>query len=115
MLIFSRSRSPWIAAAFVAVLAAGAYMRFAADSENEAVQLEKDRKSYVVFKEDAARISLPQKVLDSRTMFEFYRCGVRSITEKTYCERIAENFFSELSLEEKEKLRPLLEKHFNLK
>lgn len=112
MLIFSRNKSPWIAAAFICVIAVGAFMRFEQSAEEEAQLLAKDKESFEVFKKDLGPLQLTQENLNSRVLFEFYRCGVHSIVERTYCSKINDNFVNTLSPDQRKEIIPILEKHF---
>lgn len=112
MFIVSRYRAPWVAFAFIAVVAIGAYMRWEQSSETEAEKLKEDRTQFVEFKKDLAPVGLPEKTLNSHVLFEVFRCGVLSIDERTYCNKVGEDFFSSLSEEQKEKIRPILQKYF---
>ncbi len=113
MLIFSRSRSPWVAFAFILVVAVGAFMRFQQSAENEEAQLKIDQAGFVEFKQDLTALKIPEKTLNSRTLFEVYRCGMGSITERNYCAHLGDEFFGSLTDEQKKAIRLILEKHFN--
>ena len=76
MLIFSRSRSPWVAFAFILVVAVGAFMRFQQSAENEEAQLKIDQAGFVEFKQDLTALKIPEKTLNSRTLFEVYQQAV---------------------------------------
>ena len=39
--------------------------------------------------------------MNSTVLFELFRCGVRSINEAGYCNKIGEDFFSQLSDEQR--------------
>ncbi len=113
MFIVSRYRAPWVAFAFIAVVSIGAFMRFQQSSENEAKNLEFDREEFQLFKKDLAPVNLSEKTLNSTVLFELFRCGVRSINEAGYCNKIGEDFFKQLSDEQKTAIRPIFNKYFN--
>ena len=94
MVIVSRYRAPWVAFAFIAVVSIGAFMRFQQSAETDAKNLELDRAEFQLFKKDLAPINLPEKMMNSTVLFELFRCGVRSINEAGYCNKIGEDFFS---------------------
>mgnify|MGYP007084208333 CR=1 FL=1 len=83
MFIVSRYRAPWVAFAFIAVVSIGAFMRF------------------------------QQSAMNSTVLFELFRCGVRSINEAGYCNKIGEDFFKQLSDEQKTAIRPIFNKYFS--
>lgn len=112
MFIVSRYRAPWVAFAFIAVVAIGAFMRYEQSSEEEAVKMQADRAEFVQFKKDLAPLELSEKTLNSNVLFEVFRCGVRSVTERTYCNNLGEEFFGSLTEEQKTKIRPILQKYF---
>ena len=99
MFIVSRYRAPWVAFAFIAVVSIGAFMRFQQSAETDAKNL--------------APINLPEKMMNSTVLFELFRCGVRSINEAGYCNKIGEDFFSQLSDEQKKAIRPIFNKYFS--
>lgn len=113
MLIVSRYRAPWVAFVFIAVVAIGAYMRFEQSSEQEAQNLESDRAEFAEFKKDLAPLNLSDTTLNSTVLFELFRCGVRSINEPGYCNKIGEDFFGNLTEEQKTEIRPILQKYFS--
>lgn len=92
MFIVSRNRAPWVAFAFIAVVSIGAFMRFQQSAETDAKNLELDREEFQLFKKDLAPINLPEKMMNSTVLFELFRCGVRSINEAGYCNKIGEDF-----------------------
>ena len=51
--------------------------------------------------------------MNSTVFFELFRCGVRSINEAGYCNKIGEDFFSQLSDEQKKAIRPIFNKYFS--
>ena len=99
MFIVSRYRAPWVAFAFIAVVSIGAFMRFQQSAETDAKNLELDRAEFQLFKKDLAPINLPEKVMNSTVLFELFRCG--------------EDFFSQLSDEQKKAIRPIFNKYFS--
>lgn len=109
MFIVSRYRAPWVAFAFIAVVSIGAFMRFQQSAET----LELDRAEFQLFKKDLAPVNLPEKTMNSTVLFELFRCGVRSINEAGYCNKIGEDFFKQLSDEQKTAIRPIFNKYFS--
>lgn len=65
------------------------------------------------FKKDLAPVNLPEKTMNSTVLFELFRCGVRSINEAGYCNKIGEDFFKQLSDEQKTVIRPIFNKYFS--
>lgn len=113
MFLFSRYKAPWVGFVFIAVVAVGALMRFQLSSEEEAQRMAQDKVGFEEFKKDLAPLKLSDKVLNSTSLFELYRCGVLSVTEGNYCNRIAESFFESLTEDQKKELAPIIDKHFN--
>lgn len=113
MFIVSRYRAPWVAFAFIAVVSIGAFMRFQQSAETDAKNLELDRAEFQLFKKDWAPVNLPEKTMNSTVLFELFRCGVRSINEAGYCNKIGEDFFKQLSDEQKTAIRPIFNKYFS--
>ena len=106
MFIVSRYRAPWVAFAFIAVVSIGAFMRFQQSAETDAKNLELDRAEFQLF-------NLPEKTMNSTVLFELFRCGVRSINEAGYCNKIGEDLFKQLSDEQKKAIRPIFNKYFS--
>lgn len=113
MLIFSRNRGPWVVTAFVVVVATGSFIKFHADAEKEAAAIEKDKQSFVAFNQSVQKeLGKAHKLINSELLFEFYRCGILSNREKSYCNAKTDEVFKQLNSEQQKALVPVFKKFF---
>ncbi len=113
MLIFSRHRGPWVAAIFIVVVAVGSLIKFQAEAEKETSAIEKDRQSFITFNESVGKeLGMTHKLINSELLFEFYRCGILSNREKSYCNAKTDELLKELTSEQQKALVPVFKKFF---
>ena len=112
MIIFSRYRAPWVGFVFILILVIASLMRLQTNMDEEKELLAKDQAGFLTFKEDMAKLDVNAQILNSKMLFEIYRCGVRSINDKSYCEKLAEQLYNDLNEKQREGMKKLVEKYF---
>ena len=113
MLIFSRYRAPWVGFVFILVLVVGSLMRYQTYIDTEKELIEKDQAGFVDFKADFSKLGgINEKLLNSKLLFEVYRCGVRSIEDKGYCSQLVDELYNQLTEGQREGMKQLVDKYF---
>lgn len=116
MFIFSSHRGPWVTALFLVVISVASLVKCQSDAEKEAAQEAADRSTFPAFEEafnKAVDASTP--IVTSEQLFPFYRCGIRSITERNYCNRKTDAVLNQLNQTQREAVLPLLKETFKPK
>lgn len=112
MIIFSRYKAPWVGFVFILVLVIASLMRFQTNLDQEKELLARDQQAFLTFKQDFAKLGVSEQILDSKMLFEVYRCGVRSIEDRGYCGKLADQLYNDLNEKQREAMREIVEKYF---
>ncbi len=113
MLIFSRNRGPVVTMAFILIVCAATLVKCQVDIEKENEAEARDEVLFVPFQQEFAKvIGADSALAGSRLLFEFFRCGTMSVTEKVYCNRKSDEVYQALTEKQRQDLVPLFKKYF---
>ncbi len=116
MFIFSTHRGPFWTALFFVVVGTASVVKCYSDAEQEAAKEAADKTTFPAFEEEFNKaLDTTSPIVDSDQLFAFYRCGIRSVTERNYCNRKTDEVLNKLTQEQREAVLPLLKETFKPK